>query len=107
MEITWAVALPFTEGFSRPGPTVVVIIAMILAFFPLSVAARHLPIGTLYAVWTGLGAVGTATISIFVHGDAVTPTRIFGLACIVMGVVGLRLFDGRRMSSPQPMGTIS
>ena len=96
MEITWAVALPLTEGFSRLLPSAVVIAAMILAFFPLSVAARHLPIGTLYAVWTGLGAAGTATLSILVHGDAITPVRIIGLSCIVIGVVGLRLFDGRR-----------
>ncbi len=96
MEITWAVALPLTEGFSRPLPSVVVIVAMILAFFPLSVAARHLPIGTLYAVWTGLGAAGTATLSILVHGDTVAPVRILGLSCIIVGVVGLRLFEERR-----------
>lgn len=89
-EVAWASGLPATEGFSRPGPTVVVVAAMIASFMPLARAVRVLPIGSAYAVWTGLGATGTAAIGILWHGDLVSPGRIVGIMLVILGVIGLR-----------------
>lgn len=93
LEIGWAVGLPMTDGFTRPIPTVLVVAAMIAVLLPLSVAARTLPIGSLYAVWTGLGAVGTAILAASIHGEPITATRVVGIAAVVTGVVALKWFD--------------
>lgn len=89
-EMAWASGLPLTEGFSRPGPTVLVVAAMIASFIPLARAVRVLPIGSAYAVWTGLGATGTAIIGILWHGDLLSPGRIAGIMLVILGVIGLR-----------------
>ena len=90
-EIAWASGLPATEGFSRPGPTVLVVAAMVASFIPLARAVRVLAIGTAYAVWTGLGATGTAIVGMLWHEDLVSTGRIVGITLVVLGVVGLRL----------------
>jgi len=89
-EIAWAVGLKATEGFTRPVPTVVVTICLILSVTLLGMAARTLPIGTAYAVWTGIGAVGTALIGILWLNEPATLQRIGALAMIVGGIVWLK-----------------
>lgn len=90
-EIVWAVGLKYTEGFTRLWPTVGTVAAMIVSFGLLAHVLKTLPIGTAYAIWTGIGAVGTALVGIVVLGESASPAR---LACIVMiaaGIVGLKL----------------
>lgn len=98
-EIGWATCLPFTEGFSQPLPTVVVVALMIAAFLPLAMATRVLPIGPAYAVWTGSGAAGTAVLGWLVHAESITALRIAGIVLVVAGVVGLRLFQPKESGS--------
>lgn len=92
-EIGWATCLPFTDGFSRLLPTVVVVSLMIAAFLPLASATRVLPIGPAYAVWTGSGAAGTAVLGWLLHDEPVTSLRVAGIFLVIAGVVGLRLFQ--------------
>ena len=89
-EIAWAVGLPATRGFSRPVPTVLVIAAMIAAFVPLARATRVLPIGPAYAVWTGIGAAGTAVLGWLVHDESMSVLRILAIVMVIGGVLGLR-----------------
>jgi quaternary ammonium compound-resistance protein SugE len=92
LEVVWAVGLKSTDGFSRLGPSVAVIAAMILSMWLLALAARELPIGTAYAVWTGIGAVGTALIGILWLREPATAARLCCIGLIVSGVVGLKIF---------------
>ncbi|MFJ4671045.1 DMT family transporter [Kitasatospora purpeofusca] len=91
LETVWAVALENSKGFSRPVPTVVFGIALALSMGGLAYAMRTIPIGTGYAVWVGIGAVGTALYGMAVLGDAATLARIGCLLLIVSGVVGLKV----------------
>ncbi|QDU32663.1 Quaternary ammonium compound-resistance protein SugE [Poriferisphaera corsica] len=90
-EIIWAIGLKYTESFTRPLPTIGVIIAMAISFFFLSLALKDIPIGTAYAVWTGIGAVGVAIIGMIYFGDPVNTLRIIFLTLIIGGVIGLKL----------------
>jgi quaternary ammonium compound-resistance protein SugE len=90
LEIVWASGLKSTAGFTRPWPSTGVIAAMASSMFLLALAARGLPIGTAYAVWTGIGAAGTAIIGIAVFGESASLARLACLALIVAGVVGLK-----------------
>jgi len=92
-EVAWASGLPATHGFTRLGPSIVVIAAMVASFLPLAKAVRTLPIGSAYAVWTGLGATGTATLGILWHGDVASVSRIVGITLVILGVAGLRVFS--------------
>jgi quaternary ammonium compound-resistance protein SugE len=94
LEIGWAVGLKYTEGFTRPWPTAWTVGAMILSLVFLGKAARELPIGTAYAVWTGIGAAGTALLGMFLLGEERSLARLLCLAAIVGGVVGLKLVSG-------------
>jgi quaternary ammonium compound-resistance protein SugE len=89
-EIVWAVLLKYTDGFSRPFESAVTIGAMVASFWFLSAAVRDLPIGTAYAVWTGIGAVGTALVGILLLGEPRDLARVLCLVLIIAGVVGLR-----------------
>lgn len=91
LEIVWAIGLKYAEGFTKPGPSIITIIAMLISFGLLSVALRTLPVGTAYAIWTGIGAAGTALIGMLVLGEPFTVLRMLCIALIVSGVVGLRL----------------
>ncbi|MDB6168629.1 MAG: small multidrug resistance protein [Verrucomicrobia bacterium] len=91
LEIVWAVGLKYTEGFTRPGPSVVVGAAMAGSMFLLALAARGLPIGTAYAVWTGIGAAGTAIAGIVLFHESAALLRLACIALIVTGVLGLKL----------------
>ncbi len=91
LEVAWAVGLKQTEGWTRLWPSVITALLMIASFFFLSLALRSLPIGTAYAIWTGIGAVGTALVGILVFGEPRTAARLFCIVLIVAGIVGLKL----------------
>lgn len=95
MEIVWAIGLKYTQGFSRLGPSLVTVAAMIVSFLFLARALVNLPIGTAYAVWTGIGAVGTALLGILLFGESRDPLRLLCIALIVFGIAGLRWSAGR------------
>jgi quaternary ammonium compound-resistance protein SugE len=90
-EVAWAIGLKYTEGFTKPVPTVLTVAAMVISMGLLGVVARQLPIGTAYAVWTGIGAAGTALLGIWLFGEAATVLRLLCLTLIVAGVIGLKL----------------
>lgn len=91
LEIGWAVGLKYTEGFSRPGATLLTLGAMVLSVALLGVALRTLPVGTGYAVWTGIGTVGTVLVGILLMGEAASPARLFSIGLIIAGIAGLKL----------------
>ena len=90
-EIGWAVGLKYTEGFSRLWPTVGTVLSMIISLGLLGIAMKSLPVGTAYAVWVGVGAVGTAILGIVLLGESASLMRLLSLGLIVAGIVGLRL----------------
>ena len=90
-EVVWAVGLKYTEGFTRPLPTVVTVVAMGLSFYLLSWALRELPLGSAYAVWVGVGAIGTALVGVWLFGEALSPLKVLSLGLIVAGIAGLRV----------------
>lgn len=90
-EIIWAVGLKYTEGFTKTIPTLWTVAAMIISFFLLSYALRTIPMGTAYAVWTGIGAAGAALFGIFYLGESKDLIRLACLALIVLSVIGLKL----------------
>ena len=90
-EIGWAVGLKYTEGFSRLVPSVLTVGAMVVSMLLLGIALTTLPVGTGYAVWTGIGSVGTAILGIFLFGESMEPMRLASIALIVAGIVGLHL----------------
>ena len=91
LEVGWAIGLKYTEGFTRLWPTVWTVGAMIVSLGLLGVAMKSLPVGTAYAVWVGVGAVGTAILGIVLLGESASAGRIASLALIVAGIVGLKL----------------
>lgn len=93
-EIGWAVGLKYTEGFTKPVPTIATVASMVVSLGLLGIALRDLPIGTAYAVWVGVGAVGTAIAGILLFGDSTAPLRIASLALIALGIVGLKVAGG-------------
>ncbi|AHC75903.1 quaternary ammonium compound efflux SMR transporter SugE [Pseudomonas aeruginosa] len=90
-EAGWAVGLKYTEGFSKPLPTVLTALAMLVSLGLLGLAMKHLPLGTAYAVWTGVGAVGTVIAGIVLFGESMALLRLASVALIVCGLVGLKL----------------
>ena len=90
-EIAWAIGLKYTEGFTRLWPSVATLAAMAISIGLLGLAMRTLPVGTAYAIWVGIGAVGTVILGIVLMGDPATPGRLVSLGLIVMGIVGLKL----------------
>lgn len=90
-EVGWAIGLKYTEGFTRFWPTVGTVVAMVISLGLLGVAMKSLPVGTSYAVWVGVGAVGTAILGIVLLGESANAGRLFSLALIVAGIVGLKL----------------
>jgi len=90
-EIAWAIGIKMTEGFTRPWPSILTIMAMIISMVSLSLAVRTIPIGTGYAIWTGLGAVGTVLLGMMFFGESANPSRLLFLGMILVGVLGLKL----------------
>ncbi|MEO3385219.1 quaternary ammonium compound efflux SMR transporter SugE [Mesorhizobium sp. CAU 1741] len=94
LEIIWATTMKHSAGFTRLGPTLVTVVAMAGSVWLLAIAMRTLPLGTAYAIWTGIGAVGAFVVGIVVMGEAATAGRIASVALIVAGMVGLKLSSG-------------
>lgn len=90
-EVGWAVGLKYTDGFTRPVPTALVVVAMVASVWMLAIALRTVPVGTGYAVWTGIGAVGTAILGMFLFGESREVARLVCIGLIVAGIVGLKL----------------
>jgi quaternary ammonium compound-resistance protein SugE len=90
-EVAWALGLKTTEGFTRPLPTVLTVAAMCASVGLLGLAVKQLPISTAYAVWTGIGAIGTALLGVWWLGEAMTPLKAASLVMITLGLVGLKL----------------
>jgi quaternary ammonium compound-resistance protein SugE len=91
LEIGWAIGLKYTEGFTRPVPSILTLAAMVLSVVLLGLALKTLPVGTAYAVWTGIGAVGTAVLGLYLFGESADPVRLASIGLIVAGIVGLKL----------------
>lgn len=89
-EICWAIGLKYTEGFSRFWPTVGTLVAMAASIGFLAQALKTIPVGTGYAVWTGIGAAGTALLGIVLFAESVSAVKIVSLLCIVLGIIGLK-----------------
>jgi quaternary ammonium compound-resistance protein SugE len=90
-EIGWAIGLKCSDGFTRLWPSVATVIAMALSLGLLAAALRSLPLGTAYAVWVGIGAVGTVILGVFVFGETVNALRAISVGLIVLGLIGLKL----------------
>jgi quaternary ammonium compound-resistance protein SugE len=89
-EVAWAIGLKYTEGFSRLMPSVLTLAAMLVSFAFLSLALKTLPVGTAYAVWTGIGAVGTVIVGIILFAEPATVVRLTSVALILAGIAGLK-----------------
>lgn len=90
-EVAWAVGLKYTEGFSRLWPSLFTALAMLTSVGLLGLAMKQLPLGTAYAVWTGVGALGTVIAGILLFGESISPLRLFSILLILAGLVGLKL----------------
>ena len=90
-EVGWAVGLKYTDGFSRPLPTALTVAAMAISLGLLGLAMKELPLGTAYAIWTGVGAVGTVIAGIILFGESMALVRLASVALIIFGLVGLKV----------------
>ncbi len=90
-EVVWVIGLKYTAGFSRPWPSLLTVAAMAVSFYFLSQAVKTLPVGTAYAVWTGIGAVGAVILGMILFGESREALRLLCIGLIVAGIVGLRL----------------
>ncbi|QYX57694.1 multidrug efflux SMR transporter [Roseovarius sp. SCSIO 43702] len=91
LEVVWAFAMKESQGFTRPGPTLIMTLAMVGSFWLLALAMRSLPLGTAYMVWTGIGAVGAFVVGAIFLGEALTPLRVVAATMIVAGIVTMKL----------------
>ncbi|GAA5533501.1 quaternary ammonium compound efflux SMR transporter SugE [Deinococcus aluminii] len=94
LEVGWAIGLKYTEGFTRPLPTVLTLISMVASMGLLGLAAKTLPIGTAYGVWVGIGAVGAAILGIVLFREPATPARLVFLALMIVAIIGLKTTSG-------------
>ena len=90
-ETAWAIGLKYTDGFSRFWPSFWTIIAMVISVWLLGLSVKTLPVGTAYAIWVGIGAVGTVILGIWLFNEPVSPLRVISLLLIVAGIIGLKL----------------
>lgn len=93
-EIVWAIGLEYSDGLSEPLPTAGTVVALLISMLLLAKAVQNLPIGTAYAVWTGIGAVGTATLGIVLFDEPATTLRLLFISVIIFGIVGLHFVSG-------------
>jgi quaternary ammonium compound-resistance protein SugE len=100
-EAVWATALGLSDGFTEPGPTVVFLVALAISMAGLGWAAKHIPIGTAYAVWVGLGAALTVFYAMFTGGESVSALKIVFLVGIIAAVVGLKLVPEKTEPAPE------
>jgi quaternary ammonium compound-resistance protein SugE len=90
-EIGWAIGLKYSDGFSKPVPSLLTVVAMAFSIWLLSIAMRTIPVGTAYAVWTGIGAVGVAILGMVLFGESREVLRVICLFLIIAGIIGLKL----------------
>jgi len=90
-EVSWAIGLKYTDGFTRLWPTLGTVAAMIVSMWLLGIAMKSLPVGTAYSVWVGVGAVGTVILGIVLFGEPANPVRLISVALIIAGIIGLKL----------------
>jgi quaternary ammonium compound-resistance protein SugE len=93
-EIAWAIGLKYTDGFTRLWPSVITVAAMMASIVCLALALKTIPVGTGYAVWTGIGAVGTALLGIVLFGESASVARLTCIGLIVVGIAGLKMVSG-------------
>ena len=91
LEVVWAIGLKYTDGFTRLWPSAITLVAMVASVYCLAVALRTIPIGTGYAVWTGIGAVGVAILGMILFGESAALLRIGAILLIVAGIAGLKV----------------
>ncbi|QDV21880.1 quaternary ammonium compound efflux SMR transporter SugE [Aureliella helgolandensis] len=101
-EIGWAIGLKYSQGFTQFWPSVFTIVSLTISFVLLGVAVRSLPLGTAYAVWTGIGAIGTVTLAIFLFGEAANSMRLLCVALIVTGIIGLKFSTAENAELDSP-----
>ena len=94
LEVVWAVGLKYSEGFTRLVPSVVTAVAAAASFWLLAIALKHIPLGTGYVIWVGIGAVGTALVGMWLFQEPATAARLVCIGLIVAGIVGLKLTSG-------------
>lgn len=99
LECGWAIGLKYSEGFTKLIPSILTVVAMAASFWLLSIAMKTIPVGTAYAVWTGIGAVGVAVLGMVLLGESKDIMRIVCLLLIVSGIVGLKVFSGTGSAS--------
>ena len=100
MEMVWAIAMDYSEGFTNMLFGTIVVVFLIISMVLLSKAlSMGLPVGTAYAVWTGIGAVGTITVSVLLGNEVITPARVLFVALIIAGIAGLQLTSGKKKES--------
>ena len=90
-EVAWAIGLKYTDGFTKLVPTALTVVAMVVSVALLGLAMKHLSVGTAYAVWTGIGTIGTVILGIVLLGDSASPMRLASLSLIMLGILGLKL----------------
>lgn len=90
-EVIWATSLKYTDGFTKLYPSIITIIGMIISFGFLSISLKTLPLGTAYAIWTGIGAIGTVIVGILLFGEVQSVARILFVVLIICGIIGLKL----------------
>ena len=91
LEIVWALGMKYSDGFTKPIPSAVTVLLIALSVYLLGQAVKTLPVGRAYGVWTGIGTVGTVIMGIFFFQESASPARLFCLALIIVGIIGLRL----------------
>ena len=94
LEVVWAVGLKYSEGFTRLVPSVVTAVAAAASFWLLAIALKHIPLGTGYVIWVGIGAVGTAVVGMWLFQEPATAARLVCIGLIVAGIIGLKLTSG-------------
>jgi quaternary ammonium compound-resistance protein SugE len=92
-EVAWAIGLKYSEGFSRTWPSIATAAAMIVSVVLLGIAMKSLPVGTAYAAWTGIGAIGTVLLGIVLFGDSASASRLFCVGLIMAGIIGLKVVE--------------
>jgi quaternary ammonium compound-resistance protein SugE len=95
LEVGWAIGLKYTDGWTRLGPSVFTLLTMVASFYCLAQAVRVIPVGTAYAVWTGIGAAGTAILGMVLFSETASAARIGCIALVVAGIFGLKLTSGQ------------
>ncbi len=91
LEVVWAIGLKYSDGLTKPLPTIATVFTLLLSFWLLGVAMRDLPVGTAYGVWVGIGAVGTVILGIMLFDESTSLSRLVSIAFIIVGIIGLKL----------------